>query len=207
MAQDRYTKLELVLRGTLREHFAEKLSQAKQRATVVPGFEIPRAGSVDLILAPKKSTVIAVTQRSDYVAAYKHSVGQLVGVLAHYHQMSDRELREALRAAQAKPEIEEIKQPAFDPLKVSKRLAEDAKAGEVTLALVTEVPEVPQQAFELEAAFTPVSVLLETWLPTPVRKRKLCAGVEFYAVDASATPPTIAELRKAIEPMLKQVKP
>lgn len=202
MAQDRYAKLEALVRSALRQFFAEKLSAGKQRALVLPAFEIPRGGAVDVFLAPKAGTVIAVIQRSDYVAAYKHSVGQMIGVLAHYHQLGDREVRETLRAMLARPDVEELKQ-AIDPLKVSKRMVEDAKAGAITLALVTELPEVPQQARELEAAFRPIAVLLETWLPTPIKKRKLCDAVEFYAVDPNVDPPTIKELGAALEPMLK----
>jgi hypothetical protein len=202
MAQDRYAKLEALVRSALRQFFAEKLSAGKQRALVLPAFEVPRGGAVDVFLAPKAGTVIAVIQRSDYVAAYKHSVGQMVGVLAHYHLLGEREVREQLRAMLARPDVEELKQ-AIDPLKVSKRMVEDAKAGAVTLALVTELPEVPQQARELEAAFRPIATLLETWLPTPIKKRKLCDAVEFYAVDPNADPPTIKELGAALEPMLK----
>ncbi len=202
MAQDRYAKLEALVRTALRQYFAEKLSAAKQRALVLPAFEIPRGGAVDVFLAPKAGTLIAVTQRSDYVAAYKHSVGQMIGVLAHYHQLGDREVRETIRAMLARPDVEELKQ-AIDPLKVSKRMVEDAKAGAITLALVTELPEVPQQARELEAAFTPIATLLETWLPTPIKKRKLCDKVEFYAVDPNADPPTVKELPVALAPMLK----
>ena len=202
MAQDRYAKLEALVRTALRQFFAEKLSAGKQRALVLPAFEVPRGGAVDVFLAPKAGTVIAVIQRSDYVAAYKHSVGQMIGVLAHYHQLGDREVRETLRAMLARPDVEELKQ-AIDPLKVSKRMVEDAKAGAITLALVTELPEVPQQARELEAAFQPIALLLETWLPTPIKKRKLCDAVEFYAVDPNADPPTVKELGAALAPMLK----
>jgi hypothetical protein len=202
MAQDRYAKLEALVRGALRQHFAERLSAGKQRALVLPAFEVPRGGAVDVFLAPKGGTLIAVIQRSDYVAAYKHSVGQMIGVLAHYHQLADREVRETLRAMLARPDVEELKQ-AIDPLKVSKRMLEDAKAGAITLALVTELPEVPQQARELEAAFSPIATLLETWLPTPIKKRKLCDAVEFHAVDPNADPPTVKELGAALAPMLK----
>ena len=210
MAHDRYTKLELSVRTVFRKFLAEKLSAGKQHALVIPGFEVPRGGSVDLVLGPKGGTTLALMQRSDYVIAYKHSVGQLIGVLAHYHQMKDRELREGLRASQAHSEAEAGGAPAapaapsFDPLKISKRLLEDRKAGEITLALVTELPEVPQQARELEANFYPIAVLLDTWLPSPVKKKKLCAGVEFYAVDANADPPRVAVLLDALRPMLDQ---
>src|SRR5512141_3091756 len=101
MAHDRYTKLELSVRTVFRKFLAEKLSAGKQHALVIPGFEVPRGGSVDLVLGPKGGTTLGLMQRSDYVIAYKHSVGQLIGVLAHYHQMKDRELREGLRASQA----------------------------------------------------------------------------------------------------------
>jgi hypothetical protein len=206
MAHDRYTKLELSVRTVFRKFLAEKLSAGKQHALVIPSFEVPRGGSVDLVLGPKGGTTLALMQRSDYVIAYKHSVGQLIGVLAHYHQMNDRELREGLRASQAHAEAEgATPAPAtFDPLKVSKRLAEDRKEGEITLALVTELPEVPQQARELEANFYPIAVLLDTWLPSPVKKKKLCGGVEFYAVDANADPPRVAALLDALRPMLDQ---
>jgi hypothetical protein len=205
MAHDRYTKLELSVRTVFRKFLAEKLSAGKQHALVIPGFEVPRGGSVDLILGPKGGTTLGLMQRSDYVIAYKHSVGQLIGVLAHYHQMKDRELREGLRASQAHAaEGEEgaAAAPTFDALKVSKRLAEDRKEGEITLALVTELPEVPQQARELEANFYPIAVLLDAWLPSPVKKKKLCVGVEFYAVDANADPPRVAVLLDALRPML-----
>ena len=210
MAHDRYTKLELTVRTIFRTFLSEQLSVGKQHALVIPGFEVPRGGSVDLVLGPKGGTTLALMQRSDYVIAYKHSVGQLIGVLAHYHQMTDRELREGLRASQAHAEAEEAAPGAtggggaasFDPLKISKRLAEDRKAGEITLALVTELPEVPQQARELEANFYPIAVLLDTWLPSPVKKKKLCAGVQFYAVDANADPPKVAVLLDALRPML-----
>jgi hypothetical protein len=204
MAHDRYTKLELTVRTIFRKHLADRLGSGKQRALVIAGFDIPRGGNVDLALGPKSGTTIAVMQRSDYVIAYKHSVGQLIGVLAHYHQMQDRELREALRAAQAHAEAEQgaAAVAGFDALKISKRLLEDRKVGEITLALVTELPEVPQQAHELEANFCPLASLLDTWLPSPVKKKKLCAGVEFYAVDANAEPPRVALLDDALRPLL-----
>ncbi len=205
MAHDRYTKLELTVRTAFRKHLSEQLGSAKQKAVVIPGLDVPRGGNVDIVLGPKAGTTISVMQRSDYVIAYKHSVGQLIGVLAHYHLMTDRELREALRACQAHPDLEELKQPALDPLKLSKRLLEDREAAAITLALVTELPEVPQQARELEANFWPIAELLDVWLPSPVKKKKLCAGVQFYVVDPNATPPSVAPLKDALKPLLKLV--
>lgn len=205
MALDRHAKLEQLVRTAFRSYWADKLSTAKQKAIVIPGLDVPRGGNVDLVIAPKNGTVICLMQRSDYVSAYKHTVGQMVGVLAHVHAMADRELRDALRAVQARPETGEIKQVAIDPLKVSKRLVVDLAAGGITLALVTELPEVPQQAKELAANFYPIAELLETWLPSPVKKKKLCDSVELFVVDPNATPPKVTPLRDAIAPMLAQI--
>jgi hypothetical protein len=203
MALDRHTKLELLVRTTFRKLISDTYATAKQKPLVVPGFDIPRGGSVDLIVPPKSGTIMGLVQRSDYVGAYKHTVGQLIGILVHYHEMSERDLREGLRAAQSHPDIEELQQGTIDPLKVSKRLVEDRREGNITLALVTELPEVPQQARELEANFFPIAALLQTWIPVPVKKKKLCSQVEFYAVDANATPPKIAPLPEALAHLLK----
>ena len=204
MAHDRYTKLELSVRTVFRKFLAEQLSSGKQHALVIPGFDVPRGGNVDLVVGPKSGTTIGLMQRSDYVIAYKHSVGQLIGVLAHYYEMNDREFREALRATLAHAEAEGGGgvPAAFDPLKMSKRLLEDRKEGEIRLALVTELPEVPQQARELAANFYPVAALLDAWLPSPVKKKKLCSGVEFYVVDPNTDPPKVAVLGDALRPLL-----
>jgi hypothetical protein len=206
MALDKYVKLELRVRAAYRQFWVEKLSTGKQKPLIFPGYEIPRGGSVDLVLAPTVGTVICVLQRSDYVAAYKHTVGQTIGTLVHYHRMTDREVREAVRASQAHPDYAELKQGSFDELKVSKRLLTDAKEGEITLALVTELPEVPQQARELEANFFPIADLLQSWLPGAVKKKKLCKSFESYAVNPNVEPPTMALLTEALKPMLKPAR-
>jgi len=205
MALDRHTKLELAVRTAFRKFISEQLATAKQKPVLVPGFEVPRGGNVDLVLDPKGGTVISLMQRSDYVVAYKHSVGQLIGVLAHYHEMKDRDIRDALRAAQAHPDSEELKQPPLNALKISKRLLDDRQAGEIKLALVTEIPEVPQQARELEANFGPIAELLHVWLPSAVKKQRLCSEVEFYAVDVNTAPAKVAVLTEAIKPLLKMM--
>jgi hypothetical protein len=203
MALDRYAKLELLVRTAFRSFWTEKLSSAKQKALLVPGFDVPRGGNVDLLVGPKSGTVVCMMQRSDYVAAYKHTVGQMVGLLVHFHAMTDRELRDGLRAVQARPDFADVKPVTLDPLKISKRLLADLKEGDLTLALVTELPEVPQQARELEANFGPIAELLQAWLPSTVKKKKLCQTVEFYAVDPNTEPPRVATLWELMAPMLK----
>jgi hypothetical protein len=203
MALDRHAKLELLVRTAFRNFWLEKLSSAKQKAVIIPGFEIPRGGNVDLVLGPKSGTAICFMQRSDYVAAFKHTVGQIIGLLVHYHQMTDREVREALRNIQSRTEVGELHPITFDVLKVSKRLLEDIKEGNLTVALVTELPEVPQQGKELQTNFYPIASLLQTWLPTPVKKKKLCDALEFYAVDPNTDPPKVMILEEALAPLLK----
>ncbi len=203
MTFDRHAKFELTLRAAFRNFWLDKLSSPKQKVLVIPGFEIPRGGNVDLLLAPQSGTILCLLQRSDYVAAYKHTVGQMIGILVHYHQMKDREVREALRTSQAHPDVEELKQTSIDVLRVSKRLLEDRQSGEITLALYTELPEVPQQARELEANFCPIGFLLETWLPSPIKKKRLCQSVEFYTVNTNVDPPKVVMLNEAIKPLLK----
>jgi hypothetical protein len=203
MTIDRYLKQEMLVRTTFRTYWLEKLSSAKQKAQLIPGFEIPRGANLDIVLPPTGGTILCFHQRSDYVAAYKHSVGLMIGILVHYHQMNDREVREVLRACQSHPDFEQSKQTAFDVLHVSKRLLEDSKKGEVTLALVTELPEVPQQAKELQSNFFPIAQLLQGWLTMPLKKKKYCTAVEFYSVNTNADPPTVALLAEAIGPMLK----
>jgi hypothetical protein len=203
MTLDRHAKLELIVRSTFRKHIVGQLSAAKQPAIVIPGFEIPRGECVELILGPKAGTTIIVIQRSDYVTVYKHTVGVLVGILAHYHRMDDRQVRDALRIASGKLENEEEPQPALDALKLSKRIIADRQAGDVTLVLVTELPEVIQQGKELLANFIPVVSLLRAWIPLGTadgdkKKRKLCQGLDLYCVDTSVDPPTVSPLLEAL---------
>ena len=203
MAMDRYTKLEIQIRTSYRHFMLEKLSTGRSRAKVIPAFDIPRSETVDLFMGPKEGTTLALVQRFDYVTVYRHTVGQLVGTLAHYLGMTDREIRKSIRGSKDHPAMEELKQAKVEPLKVSKRLAADRKAGKISIALVTEIPEVAQQAKELQANFFPVLALLKAWFATPIKRKKLCAGVEFYAADISADPPMILPMDKALKPLLK----
>ncbi len=203
MALDRYAKLELAVRTAFREHLHQKLSNAKQKIVIFPGFEIPRGGSIDLIIKPKGGTILCMVQRSDYVAAYKHTVGQMFGIIAHCHNMQAREVREALRTCQNHPDMMDLKQGKVDILKISKRFVEDIKKGALTIALVTELPEVPQQAKELELNFFPIGAILQDMLTLSVKKKKLCEAVEFHAVNTNADPPKVALLKDSIKPLLK----
>jgi len=203
MALDRYAKLELAVRTAFRQHLHQKLSSAKQKIIIFPGFEIPRAGNVDLIIKPKGGIIFCMVQRSDYVAAYKHTVGQIFGIIAHCRSMPGREVREALRACQSHPDMSELKQGKIDILKVSKSFVEDVKKGAITIALVTEVPEVPQQAKELELNFFPIVKILQDLLPLPVKKKKMCEAVELHAVNINTDPPKVGLMKEAIKPLLK----
>lgn len=202
MATDKHLKVESLIRLAFWNYWSDNLSKAKQKAIIIPGFDIPRAGNVDILLPPKEGTTLCLVQRSDYVATYKHSVGQLVGILAHYHAIQDREMREILRGVQNHPDPPEIQQPAWDVLKISKRLIADCQSGDITMMLVTEIPEVPQQARELVANFYPIATLLRTWVITPVNKKKICRNIEFYAVDPNLDPPVVKPLTEALEPIL-----
>lgn len=203
MAMDRYTKLELQIRTAFRHFMLEKMSKGRSKARVVPAFDIPRSETVDLFVGPKEGTTLALVQRFDYVTVYRHTVGQLVGTLAHFREMTDRDVRKSIRGSKDHPAMEEMKQAKLEPLKISKRLAEDVKKGKVSIALVTELPEVAQQAKELQANFFPVLDLLKAWFSTAIKRKKLCAGVEFYAVNISADPSIVTPMAKALKPMLK----
>jgi hypothetical protein len=203
MAMDKYAKLDLFIRTAFREFWCSKHASSRQKVLVVPAFEIPRYGSVDLYIHPKAGTTLGLILRSDYVAAYKHAVGQVVGGLAHYHQMSDREMREALRASKSHPDTAELKQGKIEVLKLAKQLQTDQKGGKIIVALATDLPEVPQQAKELEANFFPIAKILQTGLTATVKKKKICQSVEFYAVSQDNDPPKVAPLADAIKPLLK----
>lgn len=202
MALDKYAKLELAIRSEFRSFFFSKLSPGKQKPLLLPGFEIPRAGGVDLFLG-SAGTTLCLVQRSDYVAAYKHTVGQLVGSLSHYHLMDEREIREAIRSSQEHPDLIEFTQGKIEPLKVSKKLLEDRAAGKVSLALVTELPDVPQQARELQANFLPIGELLQICLTSPIKKKKLCQAIDFFVVNPATEPAKISAMTEAIKPLLK----
>jgi len=202
MAMDKYAKMDLFIRTAFRDFWCEKHSTARQKVLVLPAFEIPRFGNLDLFILPKAGTTLGLVLRSDYVAAYKHAVGQVVGALAHYHRMKERELREAVRACKDHPDILELKQSKIDPLKVSQQLQSDRKAGKISIALVTDLPDVPQQAKELEANFFPIAQILESGLTVVVKKKKLCESVEYFAVSQQ-DPPKVAPLAEAIKPLLK----
>lgn len=199
---DKYAKLDLFIRTGFRNFWCSKLQVARQKVLVLPAFEIPRFGNVDLFLA-KSGTTLGLVLRSDFVAAYKHAVGQVIGALAHYHRMKEREIREALTASKEHPDMAELKQGKLDVLKVSKQLQADRKAGKVIVALATDLPEVPQQAKELEANFFPVAQILEAGLTTPVKKKKLCQEVAFFAVSPAEEPAKVVLLAEAIKPLLK----
>jgi len=207
MALDKYAKLELLIRTQFRAFYFSKLTSGRQKPVILPGFEIPRAGAVDLYVAPKAGTTLCLIQRSDYVAAYKHTVGQVTGVLAHYHLMEERAIREAVRGSKTHPDVPEIKtefkQSKIEPLKISKRLLADRKAGKITIALVTELPDVPQQARELEANFLPIGQLLQACLTTAIKKKKMCQSLDFYVVNPVEDPAKVTSMVDAIKPMLK----
>lgn len=203
MAMDKYAKLDLLIRTAFRDFWFEKHGTKKSKVLVLPAFEIPRYGNLDLFIHPKETTTLGVVLRSDYVAAYKHAVGQLLGALAHYHRMKERELREAVRSCKDHPDMAELKQGKIDPLNISKQLQADRKAGRVVLAVATDLPEVPQQARELEANFFPIATILQAGLTTPIKKKKLCQSVDFFAVSQATDPPSVAPLAEAIKPLLK----
>jgi len=196
---DRYAKLELQIRTSFRDFWQTKLTKGRKKPILLPGFEIPRAETVDLYLAPDKGTTLCLIQRSDYVTVYKHTVGQLVGVLAHFQKMDDRLLREAVRNSKAHADLKEIKQPKINVLKLSQRLAEERDKGLITVVLVIDLPEVGQQAKELLANFEPVAQLLSPWMVSAVKRKKLCRSVDFFAVAQGVGPDAEAK----VVPMLK----
>lgn len=200
---DKYAKMDLFIRTAFRDFWCDKHSSARQKVLVLPAFEIPRFGTMDLYILPKGGTTLGLVLRSDYVAAYKHAVGQVIGGLAHYHRMKEREIREAVRACKDHPDIAELKQAKIDALKVSKQLQADRKAGKIDIVLATDLPDVPQQAKELEANFFPIAQILQTGLTTAIKKKKLCQSVEFFAVSQGPDAPKVALLADAIKPLLK----
>lgn len=207
MAMDKYAKLEMQLRNAFRVFWTDKLSKGRQKAMYIPKFLIPRSEKVDLILGPKEGTTICLTQRSDYVGVYRHTVGQMIGALAHYHQMTDRQIREALRVAKVHPDVAELKQSKIDAVRTSKRLISDKKSGKLSVILVTEVPEVPQQAKELEANFMPLAALLKVWMCSAIKRKKLCKTVDFYAVSLGPDEESnlVLPLKKAIATLTKEL--
>lgn len=203
MAMDRYTKLELKIRTAFREFILDKLASGRSKAQLIPAFDIPRSETVDLFVAPKAGATLALVQRFDYVTVYRHTVGQLVGTLGHFRKMNDREIRKALRASIDHPALEEMKQNKIEPLKLSKRLVSDIQAGKITLALVADLPEVPQQAKEFAANYDPIMPLIQTWFSTAIKRKKICQGVQFYTVNLSEDPPKVQPLEKAIKLLIK----
>jgi hypothetical protein len=200
---DKYAKLELLIRTAFREFYTDTLTSGRQKSLLLPAFEIPRAGAVDLFIAPKAGTHLCLVQRSDYVGAYKHTVGQLTGVLAHYRLMTDRQVREAIRASKSHPDLAELKQGKIDALKLSKRLVDDSKAGNIHMVLATELPDVPQQAQELQANFLPIWKLLQAQLTVAVKKKRLCQSLEAFSVNLTNDKSSVTSLTDAIKPMLK----
>lgn len=203
MAMDKYAKLDLLIRTAFRDFWCGKHGTKKSKVLVLPAFEIPRYGSLDLFIHPKGGTTLGLVLRSDYIAAYKHAVGQVVGALAHYHKMKERELREVARESKKHPDMAELKQGKVDVLSISKQLQTDRKAGKVIVAVATDLPEVPQQAKELEANFFPIAQILQAGLTTPIKKKKLCQSLEFFAVTQATDPPSCIVLSEAIKPLLK----
>lgn len=209
MAMDRYAKLELQIRTSFRDFWESKLTSGRKKPILLPGFEIPRAETVDLWVAPEKGTTLCLIQRSDYVTVYKHTVGQLVGVLAHYQQMDDRILREAVRTSKAHADLKELKQPKINVLKLSQRLAEERDKGLINLVLVIDLPEVGQQAKELLANFEPVAQVLSAWLISAVKRKKLSKSLDFYAVAMGAGPdgtPKVIPMLKGLKKLADTVK-
>ncbi len=202
MALDRYAKLELQIRTAFRDFWRDKLTKGRKKPILLPGFDIPRGETVDLYIGPDGGTTLCLVQRSDYVTVYKHTVGQLVGILTHYQGMDDRMLREAVRTSKAHGDLKEIKQARINVLKVSQSLAEERNKGNVTLLLVTDMPEVGQQAKELLANFQPVANLLSAWLVSAVKRKKLCRTLDYYSVQAPGGPEDPAK----VVPMLKGLK-
>ncbi len=202
MAMDRYAKLELQIRTSFRDFWRAKLTKGRSKPILLPGFDIPRGETVDLFLHPDKGTTLCLVQRSDYVTVYKHTVGQLVGVLTHYQGMDDRMLREAVRNSKAHNDLKDVKQPKINVLKLSQRLAEERAKGLITLVLVTDLPEVGQQAKELLANFEPVASLMGAWLTSAVKRKKLCRSLDFYSVQMPGGPDQEAK----VVPMLKGLK-
>lgn len=204
MAHDRYTKLELQIRLTFRDFWLKKLASGRKKVVYLPQVEVPRGETVDLFLAPDGGTTICLSARSDYVMVYRHTVGQMLGTLTHYHQMDNRQLREAVRTARSHPDTEDIKQGRINVLNTAKRLAADQEAGQITVVLVTEVPEVPQQGHELGANVLPILAHLQKWLVAPVKgKQRLCQAVKAFAVTLGDEPKVTA-LDKALAPMIKK---
>ncbi len=205
MAIDKHSKLEQELRISFREYLLGKDIKGKQKAIFVPRFSIPRSEQVDLVLAPKEGTTLFLTQRADFLSVYRHTVGQLVGVLVHLHKMTDRQVREALRVCKEHPDLLELKQGQLDTLTTSKRLISDKKAGKLTIALVTDVPEVVEQARELAENFLGIANLLNVWMTTAVKRKKLCQSVDFYALKSGpqGQPPLIQPLKAALMEMIK----
>jgi hypothetical protein len=96
----------------------------------------------------------------------------------------------------------------IDSVKLSKQLINDRKNGKITVALVTDLPEVPQQAAELDASFMQIAALLKVWMCAAVRRKKLCQAVEYYAVTIGGDEDQVAvnPLDKAIKPLLKEAQ-
>lgn len=203
MAQDRYAKLELAIRDGFRSFFLEELSTKKERAVLLPGFDVPRADSVDLYLDGAGSVWLGVVQRSDYVSVYRHTVGQLIGTLVHFHRMTARQLREAVRASKQHPDQERLKQGRINALNTSKRLDADRKAGNVSLVLATELPDVPQQGRELHANLMPILDELRTYLCASIKKRRICQNLRAYGVLIGQEGTDVIPLAQVLKPMLK----
>ncbi len=58
-------------------------------------------------------------------------------------------------------------------------------------------------AKELEANFVPIVEILQAGLTTPIKKKKLCQSLEFFAVTQATDPPSVLPLFEAIKPLIK----
>ncbi|MCA9671665.1 MAG: hypothetical protein KC503_38970 [Myxococcales bacterium] len=174
MKPSRQQSLDVNLRDAVADHL---MSSAGKGASRLPRLRIPRVGAVDVVLEPQSGFTLLFVQRSDHLAAYKHLVGQLVGSIAHLHRCKSLELRQALE------KVKGFKGGNLDVPEVAKRLMDDAKAGNVQIVIATEQPEVPQTYDHLLENFQPVLRVLQAWSATPVKQKKLCAGVHALVVE------------------------
>lgn len=194
MGFNRQVNIEAVIRSTFRRFLQIKLSTTKQKAIVLPDFDIPHAATVDLVLSVKRGLSISITQRLDSVISYKHTVGLIAGIVAHFQNLSESDMRERLKKLEAGEEYRALNESPLETLKLSRRMLEDRAAGNVSFALATNYPDIPEQTNELANHFFPVARVLQAWLSCDVGGRSLCKGIDIYSVDTSLSPANIVPI-------------
>lgn len=183
MRASTYQKLDTGLRDAFAAHLQGRGRTKKKGMVRIQRMRVPNAGVIDLFIAPRSGVTAMLVQRSDHLATYKHLVGQSIGVVAHLHRMEPAQLQRVLHKLTLPRGVD-----AHD---LSKRIVKDLGDGKLAIAIVTEAPSITQVEQQLANSFQPVLRLLQAWMVTPVRKKKMCSEVKAFSVDLGSQPPKV----------------